>query len=1548
MFRNRSFKVLGNLILLAFFCIGQVSAAPNNGAFERERISSSPDSLTSINHNSGVNTQGGTNLALGKSATASSVQGGNVASRVTDGLTSTAWSSTFAEPAWIYIDLGSPQPIQQVILIWESAYGLEYQIEGSNNATTWTLLAQEFHGDGGTDYLSVSGTWRYFRMYGTQRGTGWGFSIFEFQIFDIAQPVPPTEPYIPSLPSKPTSQILFSDDFNSGNTSQWQIGRGVWQITNGALTSSFPCSGGSPYMITAGDTTWTNYQLTVDIRRVAGYDPGGILIRNSASGYYRVDIMPSLPYGGAVRITKSTTGASVQKSWPFNANILYKMVIDVEGPIIDVYVVDVAQNAQLLLSYTDTNAPFLAGNIGFLMTAGAVCPTQVAFDNIYVRQIEPSYLVSGVVKKPNGDPISEVQITANGLGISTITKLNGSYTLGRFVSGTFSVTPTKDGYAFSPSFRSVNVPPDAINQDFSVVTYSISGHVVDGSLNGMADVSISDGAGHTVTTDGSGNYSLSGLDAGAYTLTASKSGNTFSPASRTVTVPPSATNQDFTLPFLDLPFQYTNFSEAAKGGNSGGYVNSWFDHTNPGNINADNNLTTWFGPYTGGTYISRSNCNTPPGGLGISCYNGHDGIDFKHVTDEILAAAPGIVWKKGYDSTGFGNYLYIDHQNCYASFYAHLKNIPTLQVGDPIIDRQKVGIMGNTGGGSIGIHLHFGLYYDPTCDGDFTDRIVVDPYGWNGTGIDPWMAGTSRYLWKYPYDFAQQSITNSGGSASIPSGNVAVNVPAGAVSSTVTLELWDSPPVAGASASLRSTGNSFLMRILEWLTGGSSPIRTANASANSFDLPVTVTVHYDPSTMPHLDTNQLTINQWDDVALAWIALPTTLDTVNQEASAQTSQPGNFDLQAPLVCPADTLEPNDNYDGARVVLTDGTQVSNLFDIATDEDWFRFDAVAGTQYDIQTSNLATGVDTTLELYDTDGVTLLVSNDNGGGGNASSLNWQAPQDGVYFARVVQASGSSFGCGSTYNFAVTGNNTLTVVSDHGTVAKNPDQATYHEGDVVQLTATPATGWSFANWTGDLSSSINPDSITIHGNTSVTANYIQNEYTLTITSAHGTVAKNPSQATYHEGDVVQLTVTPSAGWSFVNWTVGLTGSTNPASITIHGNTSVTANFNQIPTDISLTNSSVIENKVIGTTVGTLSTVDSETGDTHTYSFCGGADDASFALVGDAINTAAVFDYETKNSYSICIRTNDGHGIYDEIFTISILNVPGLELVSPQNGSSLKYNRPAFDWNDYAGAIGYQIQVSKSAGFGTTLINVTVNGAANSQYTATKNLPAKTLLYWRVRAKLSATKYSAWSSVFTFTTANPPSVPVLVSPANGALLTNLTPTLDWSDSTVPAGTTFSHYQLQLDDNSDFLSTILDTNLGVSTLAMGPLNSNMRYYWRVRAWNTNGDYSAWSAVRSFREAILAPTLLSPIGGATVGSLKPLFDWSDVIGATGYTIQVSLSSNFGTLTINVSINTPTSQYMHSSKLQAGKLYYWRVRANGPNGPSVWSLVATFYTP
>ena len=148
-----------------------------------------------------------------------------------------------------------------------------------------------------------------------------------------------------------------------------------------------------------------------------------------------------------------------------------------------------------------------------------------------------------------------------------------------------------------------------------------------------------------------------------------------------------------------------------------------------------------------------------------------------------------------------------------------------------------------------------------------------------------------------------------------------------------------------------------------------------------------------------------------------------------------------------------------------------------------------------------------------------------------------------------------------NTANFTITqAEYTLTIdIVGSGTVTRSLP-APYHQGDVVTLTPAPELGWSFGSW----SANVVDGSVTIDGNTTVTATFTQNEYTLTIDSVHGTVAQNPSKATYHEGDVVTLTATANTGWTFENWTGDLVSILNPDAVTIHGNTTVTANYTEV------------------------------------------------------------------------------------------------------------------------------------------------------------------------------------------------------------------------------------------------------------------------------------------------------------------------------------------------------------------------------------------------
>ncbi|MGD0706702.1 MAG: discoidin domain-containing protein, partial [Trebonia sp.] len=130
-------------------------------------------------------TCGTTNLALNQPATASSYENQTAypASAAVDGNTGTRWSSAFSDPQWLEVDLGSSQSICQVGLDWEAAYATAFQIQVSTDNTNWTTIYSTTTGTGGDQTLSVSGTGRYIRMYGTARATQYGYSLWEFQVY---------------------------------------------------------------------------------------------------------------------------------------------------------------------------------------------------------------------------------------------------------------------------------------------------------------------------------------------------------------------------------------------------------------------------------------------------------------------------------------------------------------------------------------------------------------------------------------------------------------------------------------------------------------------------------------------------------------------------------------------------------------------------------------------------------------------------------------------------------------------------------------------------------------------------------------------------------------------------------------------------------------------------------------------------------------------------------------------------------------------------------------------------------------------------------------------------------------------------------------------------------------------------------------------------------------------------------------------------------------------------------------------------------------------
>ncbi|MEU8868304.1 poly(ethylene terephthalate) hydrolase family protein [Streptomyces umbrinus] len=131
-------------------------------------------------------------LSQGRPATVSSTENTSTpASAAVDGNTGTRWASTFSDPQWLSVDLGATATISQVVLRWEAAYARAFQIQTSTNGTAWTTVHSTTTGTGGVQTLDVNGNGRYVRMLGTQRGTTYGYSLFEFQVYGSGGGTPP-------------------------------------------------------------------------------------------------------------------------------------------------------------------------------------------------------------------------------------------------------------------------------------------------------------------------------------------------------------------------------------------------------------------------------------------------------------------------------------------------------------------------------------------------------------------------------------------------------------------------------------------------------------------------------------------------------------------------------------------------------------------------------------------------------------------------------------------------------------------------------------------------------------------------------------------------------------------------------------------------------------------------------------------------------------------------------------------------------------------------------------------------------------------------------------------------------------------------------------------------------------------------------------------------------------------------------------------------------------------------------------------------------------
>ncbi|MFH9725832.1 discoidin domain-containing protein [Streptomyces sp. NPDC017254] len=184
---------------------------------------------------------GDTLLSYGRPGAASSSQADSncwecTPARAFDRDPASRWATSpttgWTDPGWISVDLGATAQIHKVVLQWDPAYAKSFQIQVSPDGTNWTPVYSTTTGTGFKQTLSVSGTGRHVRMYGTERATAYGYSLWEFQVYGSGgAPIP--APPLPADPANPP-RLVWSDEFDGAaggrpDPAKWRADPGTGQ-----------------------------------------------------------------------------------------------------------------------------------------------------------------------------------------------------------------------------------------------------------------------------------------------------------------------------------------------------------------------------------------------------------------------------------------------------------------------------------------------------------------------------------------------------------------------------------------------------------------------------------------------------------------------------------------------------------------------------------------------------------------------------------------------------------------------------------------------------------------------------------------------------------------------------------------------------------------------------------------------------------------------------------------------------------------------------------------------------------------------------------------------------------------------------------------------------------------------------------------------------------------------------------------------------------------------------------------------------------------------
>jgi preprotein translocase subunit YajC len=340
-------------------------------------------------------------------------------------------------------------------------------------------------------------------------------------------------------------------------------------------------------------------------------------------------------------------------------------------------------------------------------------------------------------------------------------------------------------------------------------------------------------------------------------------------------------------------------------------------------------------------------------------------------------------------------------------------------------------------------------------------------------------------------------------------------------------------------------------------------------------------------------TTTITVN--DDYSIrANFAKPYSLTTSSTEGgSVTTPGEGTFVYDegdvVKLVATPDPGYGFVNWTGDVVTVANANAASTTVTMNGDYSLTaNFEALA--EYDLTTSSTTGGSVTvpgegTFTYYDGTVVNLVATANSGyyfvnWTGNVGTItNVNAPTTTITM-------NDNYSITANFEHIPPGKAALTTSSTAGGSVTTPGEGAflYNVGEVVSLVASPASGYRFVNWTGNVGTIANVNAatttITMNGDYSITANFVA-VYDLTISSTAGGSVTTPGEGTftYDGGIVVNLVATANSGYYFINWTgdVGTITNVNASTttITVNDNYSITANFEQLPPGkVALTTSS--------------------------------------------------------------------------------------------------------------------------------------------------------------------------------------------------------------------------------------------------------------------------------------------------------------------------------------------------------------------------------------